>query len=335
MKIAFLIHSLESSSCRYRVLQYLPYLKKQGVEVSLHFYQRKWNDKLKFYNTQGHYDLLFIHRKLFSPLEFWYIRKKVKKIIYDFDDALMYRSSGSGNPHSLSRRLKFAYMMKRIDFVIAGNQFLKSEVLRYHPDVEVIPTSIDLSRYRLKDEFHRDEPITIGWLGSSSTLKYLRGLAPVFEDLFKVFPNTRLKIVCDSFFDLPNMPVVKKQWSLEEEVEDLKSFDLGVMPLFHDLWSQGKCGLKILQYYSVGLPVVCSPVGVNKDIVRDRENGNWAQNQEEWKYGLTELIQDERLRRTFGGRGRATVEKSYSLEVNAPRLLNVLRKAIEKEGRRK
>jgi glycosyltransferase involved in cell wall biosynthesis len=334
MKIAFLIHSLEVNSCRYRVLQYLPYLKKQGAEVSLHFYQRKWIDKLKFYNTLGNYDLLYIHRKLFSPLEFWYIRQKANKIIYDFDDALMYRSSGSGNPHSFSRRLRFAYMMKRADFVVAGNQFLSSEVLRYNPHVEVIPTSIDLSRYNLKEDFHRDGPITIGWLGSSSTLKYLKELAPVFEDLFKVFPNTRLKIVCDDFFDLPSMPVIKKRWSLEEEVEDLKSFDVGVMPLTHDLWSQGKCGLKILQYYSVGLPVVCSPVGVNKDIVKDRENGFLAQNQDEWKYGLGELIQDEALRRTLGGRGRATVERAYSLDVNSPRLLEVLKEVLGKGERR-
>ncbi|MBM4307571.1 MAG: glycosyltransferase family 4 protein [Deltaproteobacteria bacterium] len=334
MKVAFLIHSLEVNSCRYRVLQYLPYLKKHGLDVTLHFYQRTWVDKLKFYNTLGDHDILYIHRKLFSPLEFWYIRNKANKIIYDFDDALMYRSSGSGNPHSFSRRLKFAYMMKRIDFVIAGNQFLKSETLRYNPHVEVIPTSIDLSRYNLKERFHRDGPITIGWLGSSSTLKYLQDLSPVFEDLFKIFPNTRLKIVCDDFFDLPNMPVIKKRWSLEEEVEDLKSFDIGVMPLTHDLWSQGKCGLKILQYYSVGLAVVCSPVGVNKDIVKDRENGFWAQNQDEWKYGLAELIKNEASRRTLGDKGRTTVEGSYSLEVNAPRLLDILRKAVEKEEKR-
>jgi len=334
MKIAFLIHSLEVNSCRYRVLQYLPYFKKQGAEISLHFYQRTWADKLKFYNTLGNYDLLYIHRKLFSPLEFWYIRKKADKIIYDFDDALMYRSSGSGNSHSFSRQLKFAFMMRRIDFVIAGNQFLKSESLRYNPHVEVIPTSIDLSRYSLKEDFHRDEPIIIGWLGSSSTLRYLKDLSPVFEDLLKVFPNTQLKMVCDDFFDLPNMPVIKKRWSLEEEVEDLKSFDIGVMPLTHDLWSQGKCGLKILQYYSVGLPVVCSPVGVNKDIVTDKENGFWAQKMEEWKYGLGELIQDEALRRTLGRKGRATVERFYSLEVNAPRLLEVLKKALEKEEKR-
>jgi glycosyltransferase involved in cell wall biosynthesis len=315
------------------VLQYFPYLKEKGVEVWLHFYQRSWIDKLNFYNTLGNYDLLYIHRKLFSLPEFWYIRKKANKIIYDFDDALMYRSSGSKNPHSLSRRLKFAFLTKRADRIVAGNQFLKSEALRYNSNVEVIPTSIDLSRYHLKENYRQNGPVVIGWLGSSSTLKYLRGLTPVFEDLSKEFPNVCLKIVCDNFFDLPRMPVIKKRWSLEEEVEDLKSFDIGIMPLSNDLWSQGKCGLKILQYYSVGLPVVCSPVGVNRDIVKDGENGFWAQNMEEWKRSLRKLILDDTLRRSFGEKGRMAVEQSFSLEINAPHLLEVLRIVVEKEAR--
>lgn len=333
MKIAFLIHSLEVNSCRYRVLQYLPYLKNQGVELSLHFYQRRWTDKLKFYNTLENYDLLYLHRKLFSLPEFWYIRKNANKIIYDFDDALMYRSSSSKSPYSRSRRLKFGFLTKRADWIVAGNQFLKTEALRYNSNVEVIPTSIDLSRYSLKEDYRRDGPIVIGWIGSSSTLKYLKELAPVFEDLFEEFQNICLKIVCDNFFDLPKMPVIKTRWSLEKEVMDLKSFDIGIMPLSNDLWSQGKCGLKILQYYSVGLPVICSPVGVNKDIVQDGENGFWAQSREEWKRSLKELIRDETLRRSFGKKGRMTVEQSYSLEINAPRLLEMLRKAVEREAR--
>ena len=326
MKIAFLIHSLEVNSCRYRVLQYLPYLKKQGAEVSLHFYQRKWIDKLKFYNTLRHYDILYIHRKLFSPLEFWYLRRKATHIVYDFDDALMYRSSSSKNPYSFSRRMKFAYMMKRIDYVIAGNQFLRSEVLPYNSNVEVVPTSIDLSQYHLKEYSPKKNPITIGWLGSSSTLKYLRDLMPTLEKVYQRHPDLQLKIVCDQFVDGIQLPVIKKPWVQEDEDSDLKSFDIGLMPLSDDLWSKGKCGLKILQYYGVGVPVVCTPVGVNRDIVRDGVNGFWAQNETQWEDRLLRLIEKEELRREMGLRGRRTVEQSYSLEVNAPRMLSVIRR---------
>lgn len=326
MKVAFLIHSLEVNSCRYRVLQYLPYFKKQGVDLSIHFYKRKWLDKLKFYNALDQYDIFYIHRRLFPPMEFWYIRKKAKKIIYDFDDALMYRSSGSKNPYSFSRRARFAYMMKRVDFVIAGNQFLKSEVLPYNPNMEVIPTSIDLSRYSLKGDFHQGGPITIGWLGSSSTLKYLKPLMPTFDKMYQKYPHFQLKMVCDQFLEGLHIPLVKKKWSAEGEESDLKSFDIGIMPLSNDLWSKGKCGLKILQYQTVGVPVVCTPVGINKDIVEDGVNGFWAQNEGEWEERLLKLIKEEELRREMGLKGRKTVERAYSLEVNAPRIIDVFKR---------
>ena len=69
---------------------------------------------------------------------------------------------------------------------------------------------------------------------------------------------------------------------MEDENEDLISFDVGLMPLDDDLWSRGKCGLKIIQYLSVGVPVVCTPVGINRDIVKDGQNGFWATTPEEW-----------------------------------------------------
>jgi glycosyltransferase involved in cell wall biosynthesis len=259
-------------------------------------------------------------------MEFWYIRKKAKKIIYDFDDALMYRSSGSKTPYSFSRRVRFAYMMKRVDFVIAGNQFLKSEVLPYNPNMEVIPTSIDLSRYACKEDFHPKEPVTIGWLGSSSTLKYLKPLMPTFDKIYQKYPHFQLKMVCDQFLEGLHIPLVKKKWSAEGEESDLKSFDIGIMPLSNDLWSKGKCGLKILQYQTVGVPVVCTPVGINKDIVEDGVNGFWAQNEGEWEERLLKLIKEEELRREMGLKGRKTVERAYSLEVNAPRIIDVFKR---------
>lgn len=324
MNVAFIIHGPEINGCRYRVLQYLPYLKKEGVDGSVHSYKRNAAERYRLYNTLDRYDIVYIHRKLFFPPEFWYIRKKARKIIYDFDDAVMYRSSSSKNPHSFSRRTKFAYMMKRVDFAIAGNQFLKSEALHYNPKVAVVPTSIDLSKYRLKEESRQRTSITVGWLGSGSTLRYLKALMGTLDRLYQNCPHFQVKIVCDRFVEGLHVPVIKKRWVLEEEDADLRSFDIGLMPLSDDLWSRGKCGLKILQYYGVGIPVVCTPVGVNRDIVEDGVNGFWARDEDEWQNRLLTLIREEDLRRTMGRSGREKVEKEYSLEVNALRVLDVL-----------
>ena len=333
MKVAFLIHSLEVNGCRYRVLQYLPYLKEQGVDASVHFFQRKWADKSKFYRTLDQYDILYVHRKLFPPIEFRIIRKKVPKIIYDFDDAVMYRSSGASSPHSLSRRMKFAYMMKRVDAVVAGNRFLESEVLPYNASVEVIPTSIDLSRYHLKEYSPEGDPVTLGWLGSGSTEKYIRSLLPTLERVSLKYPHIQLKIVSDRFPESSKMPLIRKRWSADEEEADLKSFDIGLMPLANDTWSKGKCGLKILQYFSVGVPAVCSPIGVNRDIVEDGVSGYWAENEEQWEDRILKMIRERGSWREMGLRGRERVEQGYSLTVNAPRILNVLKKVLDSQGR--
>jgi glycosyltransferase involved in cell wall biosynthesis len=326
MKVAFLIHSLDVSGCRYRVLQYLPFLRGQGVETSVHSFKMAWPDRVKFYHHLDRYDLLYIHRKLFFPAEFWYVRRKARRIIYDFDDAIMYRSSGSRNPYSLSRRFKFAYMMKSVDSAVAGNRYLKSEAFPYNPHVEVIPTSIDLARYTVKESSELSGPLTIGWLGSSSTLKYLAICMPALKNLYREYPHLQLKMVCDRFLDGFSVPVVKKNWSPEEEEADLKSFDIGVMPLADDPWSKGKCGLKILQYYGVGVPVVCTPVGVNREIVQDGVNGFWAENEKEWEDRLGRLIRNGNLRREMGLKGRQAVEQGYSLEVNGPRMLEIMKR---------
>ena len=41
------------------------------------------------------------------------------------------------------------------------------------------------------------------------------------------------------------------------------------MPLENDIWSEGKCGFKCLQYMALGIPSIVSPVGVNNTIVND------------------------------------------------------------------
>jgi glycosyltransferase involved in cell wall biosynthesis len=330
MNVAFLIHSLEAPSCRYRILQYLPYLRQQGLEVSIHLFKQNLRDKLSFYNTLEQYDIVVIQRKLFSPADFWYIRRKAKRIIYDFDDAIMYRSPRSNHPYSFSRRVKFAFMVRRVDGVIAGNQFLQSAVLPYNPNVVVLPTPIDLSQYTLKKDYDHGGPMTIGWFGSRSSLGFLRNLIPTFESLFKKYSNFQLKIVCSEFLDSESIPIIKKKWSLTEEVEDLQSFDIGVMPLSDDLWSKGKCGLKILQYNSVGVPTVCTPVGINREIVEDGVNGFWAQNEVQWEGCLSTLIDERERRKEMGLKGREIVKKRYSLEVTAPRLLSALKEMVKR-----
>jgi glycosyltransferase involved in cell wall biosynthesis len=116
-----------------------------------------------------------------------------------------------------------------------------------------------------------------------------------------------------------------KTWALETEIDDLRQIDIGLMPLTIDPWTEGKCGLKALQYMALAIPAVVSPVGVNTQIIRDRETGMLCNTLDEWKESLSRLIQDSDLRKTIGDAGREHVIKHYSVESNWPNFLSLFR----------
>jgi glycosyltransferase involved in cell wall biosynthesis len=331
MRVLFLIQGYDRPSSRYRVLQYLPYLDGREVAYQVITYPRGLGSYIRLYRTAGTYDVIFLQRKrLLSPL-LSFLRWRAKRIVYDFDDAVMYRSSNASSPYSATRERRFARTITAVDHVIAGNTFLQEQARRYTDQVTIIPTTIDMTRYTPKDYHKKSTKVTIGWIGSSSTLPYLDRVKGVFEALGKRYNGIELKIIGDSFFDCKNISVVKKKWNEEDEIEDLKSLDIGVMPLSDDPWSRGKCGLKILQYYGVGVPVVCTPVGINRDVVQDGVNGFWAMTHEEWIEKLSILIEDPPLRQKMGLSGRELVGASYSLQGCAPRFYGVLDGVAQKD----
>ena len=331
MKVIFLTHASDQGH-RFRVEQYFPYLIAHQVEPKWQPLSGSWKERLILYRQLPFFDVACIQRRLLSPFEFYWIRKKSWKVLFDLDDAVMYRSSSSPRPRSLSRWLKFRSMVKGSDVVTVGNQFLKSRVLKVDREkkVFVIPTSIDTNLYPRKKKISNHEEIVLGWIGTKGNLKYLKKLEPVFEAIHQRFAQVKLKIVSNDFYDSPHLPVIKKPWKLEDENDDLVSFDIGLMPLDDDLWSRGKCGLKIIQYLSVGVPVVCTPVGINSDIVQDGENGYWARDHQEWIDRLSNLIQKPDLRLKMGLKGMETVEREYSLTITSEKFFNVLQSLFRK-----
>jgi glycosyltransferase involved in cell wall biosynthesis len=129
-------------------------------------------------------------------------------------------------------------------------------------------------------------------------------------------------------YELEGVDVEAMPWRAETETEDLGAIDIGVMPLPDDNWSKGKCGLKALQYMALGVPTICSPVGVNTDIIQDGVNGLIADTEDEWVAKMTTLIRSVRLREQLGESGRVTVEQKYSAIVQAPRVYEIFRSVV-------
>ncbi|OHB93012.1 MAG: hypothetical protein A2Z57_06870, partial [Planctomycetes bacterium RIFCSPHIGHO2_12_39_6] len=252
----------------------LPFLKESQIEAKVAIFPDSFFKWMILFSEIQHCDTLFVQKKRLWHWQLWYLRRKRIRIIYDFDDAVMFKSPVDGGGRSFKRQWTFARMVKYSDYVIAGNRYLKSKAMVYNKhNVIIIPTSIDTDKYTIKDYSKSKEKVTIGWIGSKSSLPFLKELIPAFDQLAGEYNFVELKIICNDFFECKKMPVIKKIWSLEDENPDLQDIDIGLAPLPNHEWTKGKCATKLLQYLSVGIPVVCSPVGVHKEIIQEGING--------------------------------------------------------------
>jgi glycosyltransferase involved in cell wall biosynthesis len=249
------------------------------------------------------------------------------RLVFDFDDAIWLANASSANRRLawLKSADKTARIIETSDMVFAGNDFLADYARRFNSAVEVVPTTIDTEQYIPEPQPERREPLTIGWSGSITTMEHFKPFVPVLKRVKeRLGDRVRFELIGDPTYREPELGIVGRAWSAATEVEDLRRFDIGVMPLPDDEWSRGKCGLKGLQYMALAIPTVMSPVGVNSKIIADGQNGLLASSGDEWVEKLSQLVESEALRRRLGQAGRETVEESYSVESQKQRYLNYL-----------
>ncbi len=280
-------------------------------------------------------DIVFVQREamLIGPpaIEAFISKIMRKPIVLDLDDAVFtpYVSPTYGKWLSkLKWFSKTDYILKNSTHVIAGSEYLQSYALRFNKNVSLIPSAVDTYRMR-PNSAKRNSPVpVIGWIGSHSSTQYFKMLLPVLEVLAEKH-EFKLKVVgASENFHFSGIDIANLEWSLEREIEDFQSLDIGVYPIVEDEWSVGKCGLKAIQYMAVGVPAVCSPIGVVKQIIQDGVNGYLARTPDEWIEKLCILLDNPSLREKIGNAGRETVERHYSLEKWAPQLLEVIHKCI-------
>ncbi|MDG0973431.1 MAG: glycosyltransferase family 4 protein [Crocinitomicaceae bacterium] len=340
----------EAPSQRFRFEQYLDFLESEGFTLHFHPFinEKTWNTIYsegkvvkKIIGMLGSFlrrwvlllqlhkaDYVFIHREaaqMGPPIFEWIIAKVLrKKYIYDFDDAIWLPNYSESNAkfHSLKAYWKVKYCMKWAHKITAGNAYLADFAKQYNANVQVLPTTIDTEHYHNQTIHYEKEKLVIGWTGSHTTLHYLDELVPVLQQLEKKFDFTFTVISNEApVFSLKSLQFVK--WTKVTEIEELLQFSIGVMPLKEDQWSKGKCGFKALQYMSLGIPSVISPVGVNSEIIANGENGFTPSSLSEWTEALEKLLTDRSLRHKLGMEGQATIEKRYSVHSQKQHYLNL------------
>ncbi|MEN8134879.1 MAG: glycosyltransferase family 4 protein [Thermodesulfobacteriota bacterium] len=360
IRLACFIQGKQVPSSRFRILGYIKHLESRGITCTifpplfcgkygwvpsfargpLHIVFKRISQICCYFPLRlfqilsadlSKFDVVLIQKSLMdwpnSRILEKLIKSKNRNIIFDIDDA---EFANIENVNFFSD--KYVMEISSISrVVIAGNEFLKGHFKKKCKEVVVLPTTVDENRFSPKN---RQEEVTscVGWTGTSSNFRYLFKLTPVFEKLAK---NTNVKFLIISnknyiqeLAHIPNMTFTK--WNVNHEVEQLHNIDIGVMPLENDLWTRGKCAFKLVQYQSIGIPSVVSPVGANKEIQKEGVTGYFAQNNSEWLEKLTELVENQKLRETVGFNARENFLSTLSIGSNVREIAKIIHKLLAK-----
>lgn len=334
-----------------RFEQFMPALERFGVEIKIapllqdnyiaRLYSKQpkaWGQVLAGYFLRflllfriPSFDLLWIEKELFPDLPAWFeclLNLFGIRYVVDYDDAIFHNYDLSTNPWRRLLNKKIDRVMRHSVLVVCGNAYLANRAKGAGAtQVQIIPTVIDLDRYSVKRKA-LCSPLRIGWVGSAATVKYLDIVLPALLTMSKELPIQLRVIGAD--VTVPGLDTVCTPWTEQSEVEQIQEFDIGIMPLLDSPWERGKCGYKLIQYMACGLPVVASPVGVNKQIVQDGVSGYLANTADEWVAAFRKLLTDEDLRLRFGRSGRVRVENEFCLQVTAPKLAQLMLEAARK-----
>ncbi len=361
--LALSSYPVEAAATRYRLVQYVAALAMRGITVEIRpfldsklfasLYRRgelprtslglvragirRLGDVLAARNV----DVLFVQREamIFGPPLIEWLAKKVGHcpLVLDLDDAT-YISYSSPTYGRLGKVLKWPGKTDRLirwaSVVTCGNRTIAEYVRSQGTEAVVIPTVVDTDRFRPASGSDRRDPSVpvIGWIGTHSTYPYLESIFPALQDLarshrflLKIIGSGRDRIL------VPGVSVQTLDWSLEREVEDFQSLDIGLYPIVDDGWSAGKSGFKAIQYMAVGIPYVVTPLGACAEIGEPGVTHFFASSRDVWCGALSCLLRDGELRERMGKFGRQHVLRHYHLSVQVDKIVEVLQQVVNKD----
>lgn len=335
LKVAAYTGGVNVPSARFRVRQNIPFLQKEGVyicefpakfgafppltEIIRPFWAFGALSERSFAVLNSYnYDITLLQREMISTLMTLEPFTKRPRV-FDVDDAIWIHRNGKAANRIASL----------CDLVICGNSFLADYFSQWNNNISIIPTAVDTEKYLPLNNQSQTERVVIGWSGSSPGLQYLYEIERSLSIILNKHPNAILRIVADSqpcFKLIPLEKIEYIKWSPEVEVQSIQTMTVGIMPLRDSVLARGKCSFKMLTYMACSIPVVVSPIGMNKEILSIGEIGYGPDSEYEWIDSLSTLLTNQTLRTQMGDRGREIVLNQFSIKTIALQIAECLKK---------
>ena len=356
MRVLFLVqYPQQAPSPRYRVYQLVPWLESVGIECRVeplieesdyavarssgkYFHKSRMlaaglARRVSTLLRSRKYDLVYVLKGAFPygpPLIEQLLRASSVPVIFDFDDAIhIHKKSCS---HRILDYLKSTRRVGQVaalaSRVVVPNEYLADFARQFNSAVTVVPEAEDTERLVPRRSHVNREKIVIGWVGSSSTAKYLTLIQDALRIVCDRFPQVVLRVIGGKF-ESDGIRTEVINWQFEREVQQFHDLDIGIMSLPLEEWSKGKSGCKLRQYMAAGVPGVGTAIGYNLELVDHGRTGFLATMQDEWVECLTKLVESAELRNTIAQAARRDVEQRFALNIIGPQLEAAIRETAE------
>jgi glycosyltransferase involved in cell wall biosynthesis len=336
VKVLFITQKKDAPSTKWRLLQFIPHFEKAGLRCTVEEMPAGLVARLSQAKRAQGYDVTVLQKRLLPKMILNRLRKHARALIFEFDDVVTLKKDDEGTiRESPTKDRRFRRTVRVADAVVTTNETLAEHARRNGADlgrVHVLPTVIDLARWTPREHAGGTKEITIGWMGTPSNLPSVEILKAPLTRLCRRDEGLKIKIVCEEPIAMEGVRLVHQPFSAENEVADVRSFDIAVAPLVEDPWTRGKVSTKLLAYFGAGLPVVASDVTANRIYIRDGENGYLVGTLGQWEERLAKLIESPELRAQVGAKARESAEKEFSLGAALPRYLALFEKLVAEAG---
>ncbi len=254
--------------------------------------------------------------------------------ILDFDDDI---AASKREPRQIStfgkllleNPSKFSRSLQLYRRFVVGSSYLKDLLKEKNKTLQenqivVIPTCLDYDQHQPKTYSTEKEYTTkLGWIGGDHNLQLLKELLPQLEEVNKTHPISLHVIAGKPLDSKASFPVHFKRWTLDSEVDNIKEFDVGLMPLDDGLAAKGKCGFKLLQYMGLGVVPIASAITVNKEIISENgKNGYLVYNFNDWSLELNKVLSNQQNFDSISLQARKRIIEAYTFKSNCTKFTN-------------
>jgi len=348
-----------------RLTRWIPHLAKRGWRVDLYcpttdeqfraFGRGNAGDDLRFFRAclesrrrdlvaAANADVVILHRAVF-PFGPWqrptFERELARinpRLVFDFYDSIWEQRKvvAAAAESRLARWLNppdvVEDVIRSAAAVTVATEYLADFARPHHDRVHVLPLALEPDEYEVVEHGPRD-PVVLGWTGGRGNLARLQSIAPALRAASARVKFT-LRVVAPEPIQMPGVTVECRThpWSPESERRDLAGFDVGLLPLFDNAEDRGKFPLKLLQYAAAGLPIVATPVAIDRERFVSGESILHVRDEVEWVEAIVAVVRDTALRARVGRAARCVLEGAYSFAAHAD-AYSMLLESVAEGGR--